>query len=345
MSVQITDTTLRDGSHAVRHQFTVKQVRTVAHALDQAGVPVVEVSHGDGLGGSSFNYGFSGTSDIDLVRAAVDAVENARIAVLMLPGVGTADDLREAGAAGASVVRIATHSTEADISISHFGLARELGMATVGFLMLSHMSEPDELARQARIMVDAGCQCVYVVDSAGALVPDEVDARVAALIHEIGADAEVGFHGHQNLGLGVANSFAAYDAGARRIDGSLRALGAGAGNTPTELLVVAFAARGVATGVDEELILAAAEESLAPLIPAYPIADRAAIVQGRFGVYNSFLLHAARAGERYGVPAFQILKRAGEAKLVGGQEDLMIDIAVGLRAELGEATKDDVRVR
>lgn len=330
--VRLTDTTLRDGSHAVRHRFTERQVRDVAGALDRAGIEVIEVTHGDGLGGSTFNYGFSAVSDIDLVAVAVAEVAHARIAVLLLPGLGTISDLRQAHDAGAAIARVATHCTEADVSVEHFHAARELGMETVGFLMLAHRAEPADLAAQARIMADAGCQCVYVVDSAGALLPDSVTARVAALVAELGDDAMVGFHGHQNLSLGVANSIAAYAAGARQIDGTLCALGAGAGNTPIEILVATFSALGIPTGVDEEKILAAAEEVLKPLIDRLPVADRASIVQGRYGVYNSFLLHAERASQRYGVPAYQILKRVGEAGYVGGQEDMIIDVAVELAA-------------
>ena len=331
--VRITDSTLRDGSHAMRHQFTEGQVRAVVSALDGAGVEVIEVSHGDGLGGSSFNYGFSGTDEIALIRAAVDEAAAARIAVLLLPGVGTVEDLKDAHAAGASVARIATHCSEADVSVQHFGAARELGMETVGFLMLAHRLEPDALARQARIMVDAGAQCVYVVDSAGALVLAGAQARVQALIDEIGGQAQVGFHGHQNLSLGVANSVLAVQAGARQIDGALCALGAGAGNAPTEVLAATFDRLGVHTGVDVPGVLAAAEEVVAPFIPRLPWMDRSSIVQGYAGVYSSFLLHAQRAAERYGVPAHAILEKVGEAGYVGGQEDMIIDVALALREE------------
>jgi 4-hydroxy 2-oxovalerate aldolase len=257
-------------------------------------------------------------------------VERARIAVLLLPGLGTVADLREAREAGAGIARVATHCTEADVSIQHFQAARSLGMETVGFLMLSHRVSPDELAAQARIMADAGCQCVYVVDSAGALMPHSAAARVEALVQELGDDAQVGFHGHQNLSLGIANSISAYEAGARQIDGTLCALGAGAGNSPSEVLVSVFGALGIPTGIDEELMLAAAEETLKPIISRLPVADRSSIVQGRYGVYNSFLLHAERAADRYGVPAYQILKRVGEAGYVGGQEDMIIDVAIEL---------------
>ena len=334
--VRITDSTLRDGSHAMRHQFTQEQVRAVVSALDGAGVQVIEVSHGDGLGGSSFNYGFSLVDEISLIRAAVDEARTARIAVLLLPGVGTVEDLRETREAGASVARIATHCTEADVSVQHFAAARDLGMETVGFLMLAHRLDPAGLARQARIMVDAGAECVYVVDSAGALVLSDAQARVQALVAEIGREAQVGFHGHQNLSLGVANSVLAFQAGATQIDGALCALGAGAGNAPTEVLAATFARLGIGTGVDVDGVLAAAEEvrklSAAHQIPL-PWMDRASVVQGYAGVYSSFLLHAQRAAERYGVPAHVILQRVGEAGYVGGQEDMIIDIALQLQEE------------
>jgi 4-hydroxy 2-oxovalerate aldolase len=336
--VRITDSTLRDGSHAMRHQFTEEQVRAVVSALDGAGVQVIEVSHGDGLGGSSFNYGFSLVDEISLIRAAVDEARAARIAVLLLPGVGTVEDLREAREAGASVARIATHCTEADVSVQHFGAARDLGMETVGFLMLAHRLDPAGLARQARIMVDAGAECVYVVDSAGALVLSDAQARVQALVAEIGREAQVGFHGHQNLSLGVANSVLAYQAGATQVDGALCALGAGAGNAPTEVLAATFARLGIGTGVDVDGVLAAAEEVVRPIIPRLPWMDRASVVQGYAGVYSSFLLHAQRAAERYGVPAHAILQRVGEAGYVGGQEDMIIDIALQLQAESAQVT-------
>jgi 4-hydroxy 2-oxovalerate aldolase len=328
--VRLTDSTLRDGSHAMAHQFTEGQVRAVVHALDGAGVQVIEVTHGDGLGGSSFTYGFSLTDELRLIAAAVDEARRAKIAVLILPGVGTVDDLRNAHDAGASVARVATHCTEADVSLQHFAAARDLGMETVGFLMLAHRSEPAALAKQARIMADAGAQCVYVVDSAGALVLGEAQARVQALVDEIGHQAQVGFHGHQNLSLGIANSVLAYQHGATQIDGALCALGAGAGNAPTEILAATFDRLGIETGVDVSAALAAAEEVVRPFLPRIPWADRSAIVQGHAGVYSSFLLHAERAAQRYGVPAHEILQKAGEAGYVGGQEDMIIEIALDL---------------
>ncbi|GAA4383570.1 4-hydroxy-2-oxovalerate aldolase [Tsukamurella soli] len=333
IEVRVTDTTLRDGSHAVSHQFTTAQVRDVVSGLDAAGVPVIEVTHGDGLSGSTFNYGFSGTPELELITTAADVAKRARIAVLLLPGLGTVADLKRAHDAGASVARVATHCTEADVSVQHFGAARDLGMDTVGFLMLSHRTTPENLAQQARIMADAGCNCVYVVDSAGALLPDGVAARVAALVAELGDDAQVGVHAHQNLSMGVANSIAGLEAGARQIDGTLCALGAGAGNTPTEILTVVLDRLGVDTGIDSDAVLAVAEEVARPFIPRLPIADRNSIIQGRYGVYNSFLFHAERAAARYGVPAHEILTRVGQAGYVGGQEDMIIDVALQLAAE------------
>jgi 4-hydroxy 2-oxovalerate aldolase len=339
VSVRITDTTLRDGSHAVAHQFTKTQVRDIVAALDGAGVPVIEVTNGDGLAGSSFSYGFSGTAELDLISVAADTAKHSRIAVLLLPGVGTITDLRRAYDAGAQVARIATHCTEADVSIQYFGAARDVGMETVGFLMLSHRVGPDDLARQARIMADAGCQRVYIVDSAGTMLPDGVADRVRALRSELGDDAQVGVHAHQNLCMGVANSVAGYHAGAQQIDGTLCALGAGAGNTPIEVLVTVFEMMAVSTGIDPAAILAAAAEVARPMIHRLPIADRNSIIQGLYGVYNSFLLHAERASERYGVPSHEILTRVGRLQFVGGQEDMIIDVALEIANEQDAAAR------
>jgi 4-hydroxy 2-oxovalerate aldolase len=332
LDLRITDTSLRDGSHAKRHQFTADDVAAIVGALDAAGVPVIEVAHGDGLGGSSFTYGFSHTPEQDLIKVAVSTARSARIAFLMLPGVGVKDDILAAAGNGASVCRIATHCTEADISVQHFGLARSHGLETVGFLMMAHSLPADALAKQARIMADAGCQCVYVVDSAGALVLDEVSDRVAALVAELGDDAQVGFHGHENLGLGVANSVLAARAGATQIDGSTRRFGAGAGNTPVEAFVGVCDKLGIRTGVDFFAIVDAAEDVVRPVMPEECRLDRLALIMGYAGVYSSFLKHAYSLAERYGVSGAQILVKAGERRLVGGQEDQLIDIALRLRA-------------
>jgi 4-hydroxy 2-oxovalerate aldolase len=333
LDVRVTDSSLRDGSHAKRHQFTEDQVVAIVGALDDAGVPVIEVSHGDGLGGSSFNYGFSKIPEQDLIRAAVKTAKKAKIAFLMLPGLGTKDDIRAALDSGASVCRVATHCTEADVSRQHFGLARELGLETVGFLMMAHSSPPEELAKQARIMADAGCQCVYVVDSAGALVMEQVSDRVSALVTELGDDAQVGFHGHENLGLGVGNSVVATRAGAVQIDGSTRRFGAGAGNTPIEAFAAAAEKIGIRTGVDVLKIIDAAEDVVRPAMDGECELDRLALLMGYAGVYSSFLKHAYRQAERYDVSGAELLLRAGRRKLVGGQEDQLIDIALELVAE------------
>lgn len=329
--VRITDTTLRDGSHAMAHRFTIDQVRRTARALDEAGVAVIEVSHGDGLGGSSFNYGFSAVSELELIAAAAAEVSRARIAVLLLPGVGTSEDLRAARDCGATVARIATHCTEADISAQHFKVARDLGLETIGFLMMSHMLDPDALARQAGIMVASGAECAYVVDSAGALVMEGASARVQALVAEVGAAAEVGYHGHNNLALGVANSVLAVRTGARQIDGAIAALGAGSGNAPTEVLVAVFEKLSIDTGIALPGVLAAAEEIVRPYMARQPVANRSSIIMGYGGVYSSFLLHAENVNRRYGVEAHAVLAEAGRRRLVGGQEDLLIDIALELK--------------
>lgn len=333
IDVRITDSALRDGSHAKAHRFTVDDVRAIVAALDEAGVPVIEVSHGDGLGGSSFNYGMSTTDERELIAAAAATAHHAKIAALLLPGVGTVDDIRAALDVGVGVIRIATHCTEADVSIEHFEISRELGLETVGFLMMSHTQPPEVLAAQARIMADAGCECVYVVDSAGAMVLEQVSDRVEALVAELGSDAQVGFHGHENLALGVANSLLAVRAGAVQVDGSTRRFGAGAGNTPTEAFVAACDKLGIKTGVDVFKIIDAAEEVVRPVMDDECKLDRLALIMGYAGVYSSFLRHAYRAADRYGVSGAEMLVRAGERKLVGGQEDMLIDIAVELARE------------
>ena len=333
LDLRVTDSSLRDGSHAKRHQFTTAHVVDIVAALDDAGVPVIEVTHGDGLGGSSFNYGFSHTPELELIAAAVKTAKRAKIAFLMLPGLGVKDDIRAAQDAGGQICRIATHCTEADVSRQHFGLARELGLETVGFLMMSHSTTPEELARQARIMADAGCQCVYVVDSAGALIMEQTYDRVAALVAELGNDAQVGFHGHENLGMGIANSLFAARAGATQIDGSTRRFGAGAGNTPVEGFVAVADKLGVRTGIDVRKIIDAAEDVVRPIMDDECLLDRLSLTMGYAGVYSSFLKHADRLAKRYDISGAELLIRAGQRKLVGGQEDQLIDIALEIVAE------------
>jgi 4-hydroxy 2-oxovalerate aldolase len=331
-AVTLVDSTLRDGSHAKRHQLSVEQVTAVSAALDGAGVDVIEVSHGDGLGGASFNYGFALTDEYELIEAAVKAVEQAQIAVLLLPGIGVKEDLARARDLGASVTRIATHSTEADVSPSHIAFARELGYKTCGFLMMAHMNSPEGLLEQAKIMEAAGAEVVYVTDSAGALLPDTVKARVEALRGGLEPGTEVGFHGHENLSLGVANSVAAVETGATYIDGCTCGLGAGAGNAPTEVLTAVFEKLGIEVNAETFPMLDVAEEVVRPIMDRPQVVDRASLILGYAGVYSSFLLHAERAAERFNVSTKDILVEVGKRKAVGGQEDLIIEIA----AELGK---------
>ena len=326
---RLTDSTLRDGSHAVGHQFNVEQVRSVVRALDQAGVPVIEVSHGDGVGGSSFNYGFSAINDLELVTAAAETAAQAKIAVLMIPGIGTKQNLEDAAKNGASVARIATHCTEADISEQHIALATDLGMEAIGFLMMASMATPEHLADEAKKMESYGADAVYVVDSAGAMTMDDARRRVAAVKAAVGC--QVGIHAHNNLSLAVGNSMAAISEGVDQVDACATGLGAGAGNCPTEILVAVCERSGIPTGIDPLRIMDAAEEAVRPLRPEQGVIDRDGLLLGYAGVYSSFLLHAKRAAERYGVDTKDILLELGRRGVVGGQEDMIIDVAVELQ--------------
>lgn len=332
LDVRVTDTSLRDGSHAKRHQFTEQNVRDIVAALDAAGMPVIEVTHGDGLGGSSYNYGASLVDERTLMRAAVDAATSAKIAALMLPGLGTKDDIKAIADIGVSICRIATHCTEADISEQHFGVARDAGLETVGFLMMAHTVTPDNLATQARIMADAGCQCVYVVDSAGAMILNDVTERVEAVVAELGNDSQVGFHGHENLSLSLANTINGITAGAVQVDGSTRRFGAGSGNTSCEALAAVTERLGIMTGLDVLKMIDVAEDVVRPVMDEECVLDRLALIMGYAGVYSSFLKHAYRAAERYNVSGADILLECGNRHLVGGQEDQIIQIASELAA-------------
>ena len=328
--VTLHDMTLRDGMHPKGHQISVAQMVAVAEGLDAAGVPLVEVSHGDGLGGASINYGFPAHSDEEYLRAVVPRMKRARISALLLPGIGTVDDLRMAVDCGVGCMRVATHCTEADVAEQHIGVSRKLGVDTVGFLMMAHMSEPEALAAQARLLESYGAHCVYVTDSAGHMLPDEVTARVACLRATLRPETEIGFHGHHNLGMGIANSLAAIEAGARRVDGSAAGLGAGAGNTPLEVLAAVLDRLGAAHGVDLDRLMDVAEERVVPMMDRPVRIDRDALILGYAGVYSSFLLFAQRAGERYGVRARDLLVELGRRKTVGGQEDMIEDLALEL---------------
>ena len=326
----IQDVTLRDGMHAIRHRIDPKDVARIVTALDEAGVDAIEVTHGDGLGGASFNYGFAKAYDQDLIKVAAETAKQAKIAFLTLPGLGIKDDILAARDNGGSICRVATHCTEADVSEQHIGYARKLGMDTVGFLMMAHMNSPEGLVKQAKLMESYGANCIYVTDSAGHLLPDTVKSRLAAVRDALKPETELGFHGHHNLAMGVANSLAALEVGATRIDAAAAGLGAGAGNTPMEVFIAVCDLMGIETGVDVFKIQDVAEDLVVPIMD-FPIRiDRDALTLGYAGVYGSFLLFAKRAEKKYGVPAREILVEMGRRGMVGGQEDMIEDTAITL---------------
>ena len=327
-SVKLHDMSLRDGMHAKQHQISLDEMVAVATALDGAGIPLIEVTHGDGLGGASVNYGFSAHTDEEYLNAVVPIMKNADISALLLPGIGTVDHLKMAHDCGVSTIRVATHCTEADVSQQHIGMARKIGLDTVGFLMMAHMVTADQLLAQAKLMESYGANCIYCTDSAGYMLPDEVTEKLSLLRAELGKDTEIGFHGHHNLGMGIANSLAAIDAGAARIDGSVAGLGAGAGNTPLEVFVAVLHRMGVEDGIDLYKIMDVAEDIVVPMMDQPIRLDRDALTLGYAGVYSSFLLFAKRAEAKYGVQARDILVELGRRGTVGGQEDMIEDLAL-----------------
>jgi len=329
MKLQIVDATLRDGSHAVRHSFTAEQAREIAGRLDRCNVPIIEVSHGDGLGGSSYTYGFSKEDPFSLIAAAAKAVSQAKISVLLLPGIGTIADLSRAKDCGASIVRVATHVTEADVSAQHIEAAKSMGLMAVGFLMMVHMLDPDGIAEQAKKMESYGADYINLADSAGALLPEQVTKRIEAVRASV--KIPVGFHAHNNLSLAVANSLAAADAGATYIDATLRGLGAGAGNTQIEVLAGVLQRKGIETGLDFYGLIDASEQAVAPIMLRPQIIDNGSLMLGYAGVYSSFLLHVYNAAEKYHLEPRDILVEVGKRKMVGGQEDLIIDVAYSLK--------------
>ena len=331
--VRLLDATLRDGSHAIRHTYTPEQVSLIAGRLDEAGMHSIGVGHGDGLGASSIQYMRSAHPDLELLAAARQAIKNANLAVTFQPGIGTKRHLEQAREIGADLARIATHCTEADIAIQHIGLARELGMDVHGDLMMPHMTDPATIAKQARIMVDAGAQGVHIMDSAGALTMDMVKERIGAMLAEFGGEAEAGIHAHENLSLAVANTVVAVQEGATLADACLAGIGAGAGNCQMEALVAALQRHGIDTGIDLWTLQDLADEVVRPLMTRPVVIDRLTLTQGYAGVPGSFLLHATRAAERFGVDARDILVEVGRRKSVGGQEDLVVEVAAELAAK------------
>ena len=333
--ITIHDMSLRDGMHSIRHQFTLDQMTAMSTAMDKAGVPMIEVTHGDGLGGSSLNYGYGLHTDEEWLDSVVPNMKNAKISALLLPGIGIVKDLEKAVEHGISTVRVATHCTEADCSAQHIKAAVAMKLDTVGFLMMAHMVDEKRIVEEARKMVSYGANCIYATDSAGYLLPDMVSSRIGALKKEFGDEIEIGFHGHNNMSMGVANSLAAIEAGATRIDASLAGFGAGSGNTATEVLVAVCNRMGVETGVDLDMIEDAAEDIAIPIMGKPTRISRDSLTLGYAGVYSSFLLFARRAEAKYGIDARTLLVELGRRGMIGGQEDMIEDLALEMAKQRG----------
>ncbi len=334
--ITVHDMCLRDGMHAKRHQITVNEMVKISKAMDEAGIPMIEVTHGDGLGGASVTYGFPTAKDEEYLTAVCKEMKNAKISALLLPGIGTVDHIRMAVDCGISTIRIATHCTEADISQQHLAMARSIdNLDTVGFLMMAHMIEAEELVTQLKMMEDFGAHCVYITDSAGYMLPDDVTSRVALARAELKPETELGFHGHHNMAMGVANSVAAIAAGANRIDASLAGLGAGAGNTPLEVFVAVCDRMGIETGIDTFKAMDVAEDLIIPMMDHPVRVDRDALTLGYSGVYSSFLLFAKRSAKKYNLSTRDILMELGRRRTVGGQEDMIEDLALDMAKAQG----------
>jgi 4-hydroxy-2-oxovalerate/4-hydroxy-2-oxohexanoate aldolase len=333
--VTLHDMTLRDGMHPKRHQMTLEQMIAVATGLDEAGVPLIEVTHGDGLGGSSVNYGFPMHTDEEYLSAVIPRMKKAKISALLIPGIATVDHLRMAKDLGVNTIRVATHCTEADVSEQHINLARKMEMDTVGFLMMAHLANPEKLVSQALLMESYGANCIYITDSAGYMLPDDVRVRLTAVRAALKPETELGFHGHHNLAMGIANSITAVECGANRIDAAAAGLGAGAGNTPLEVFVAVCNRMEIVTGIDLFKVQDVAEDIVVPMMDHVIRLDRDALTLGYAGVYSSFLLFAKRAGVKYGISAREILLELGRRGMVGGQEDMIEDTAMTLARERG----------
>jgi len=328
--IQLHDMCLRDGMHAKRHQISIEETVRLSTALDEAGVERIEIAHGDGLGGASVNYGFAAHTDEEYLAAVIPKMKQAKVSVLLIPGIGTVDHLRMAHSYGVHTVRVAAQCTEADVTEQHISLSRKLELDTVGFLMMAHMLAPKELLKQAKLMESYGANCIYCTDSAGYMLQDDVKSRIETLREGLKPETEIGFHGHHNMALGVANSLTAVASGADRIDGSAAGLGAGAGNTPLEVFNAVVTRMGAKTNADVFKLMAVAEEIVVPMMDKPIRVDRDSLVLGYAGVYSSFLLHAQRAAKKYDVPSEEILMELGRMKTVGGQEDMIEDVALNL---------------
>jgi len=331
----IHDMSLRDGMHAKREQMSIEQMVTIATALDDAGVPMIQVTHGAGMGGNSLQHGFAPHSNEEYITAVASRMKQAVVSVLLIPGLGTMKELKSAYDCGARSVHVATHCTEADTSPQHIAFARKLGMDTTGFLMMAHLNTPEGLAQQGKLMESYGAQTVYITDSAGYMLPADVKARVSALRAVLKPETEIGFHGHHNMGMGIANSIAAIEEGASRIDASVAGLGAGAGNTPLEVFAAVCERMGIVTGCDLFKLMDMAEDIIVPMMDHMVRVDRSSLTLGFAGVYSTFLLHAKRASERFGVPSRDILVELGRKKMIGGQEDMIVDTAMTMAKERG----------